>query len=101
MRIWLDDNRPMPADFDLHVRTEAEAIEALLRYEEMVTEISLDCDLGHNGGRGYNVALWITAQWNDGGLAGLRVLTHSANPVERKAVTMCIARAHERRQSER
>jgi hypothetical protein len=42
--LWLDDVRPMPEAFDVHVKTAEEAI-ALLR-RGIVVKISFDHDLG-------------------------------------------------------
>jgi hypothetical protein len=96
MKIWLDDERPIPPGYDLHVRNEMDAIGALLEHGTKVVTISLDCDLGYGYGSGYNVALWITGQWEEGKLLDLSVLCHSGNPVERAAVLLLIKRAKER-----
>lgn len=62
MRIWLDDERPMPEEgFDLHVKTAREAIEQLKTGK--VEFISFDHDLGpEEAGTGYDVASWIEEQ---------------------------------------
>jgi hypothetical protein len=48
MNIWLDDERPMPAGFDVHVKTAKDAIALLAQGN--VTLISLDHDLGEGNG---------------------------------------------------
>jgi hypothetical protein len=44
MKVWLDDKRPMPPEFDTHVMTSQDAI-ALIKTGK-VTAIGLDHDLG-------------------------------------------------------
>jgi hypothetical protein len=44
MRVWLDDERPKPSDFDIHVKDPESAI-ALLK-AGLVSHLSLDHDLG-------------------------------------------------------
>src|SRR4051812_21260179 len=44
MRVWLDDKRPMPSDYDKHVMSAFEAIELVKTCK--VTHIGLDHDLG-------------------------------------------------------
>lgn len=99
MKIWLDDVRPKPDEYDLHVRSEKEAIDALHTHGHSVTEISLDCDLGVGYGCGYNVALWLTGEWDQERLQHIKVLCHSGNPVEAAAVVRLVARARERQRT--
>ena len=60
MKVWLDDERAAPEGW-VHVRTPEEAIELL--HGGDVEEISLDHDLGLDGGdrerMGYDVLLWL------------------------------------------
>lgn len=80
MRVWLDDLRDKPGEFDVHVRTAHKAIE-LLRTGEVV-EISLDHDLGDEvNGTGYDVASWIEEQAFHGNLPKLKWHIHSQNNV--------------------
>ncbi len=44
MKVWPDDERPMPDGYDVHVRTASEAIDLLKTGQ--VTRMSLDHDLG-------------------------------------------------------
>jgi hypothetical protein len=61
MRLYLDDVRQTPPDFDLRARTAAEAIEMLKTGR--ITMISFDHDLGEpECGTGYDVARWIEKQ---------------------------------------
>ena len=81
MRVFLDDKRPMPADFNIHVKTAQEAI-ALLKTGNVI-HISLDHDLGplDECGSGYQVATYIEAHAYAGDLPWLTWATHSQNPV--------------------
>ena len=46
LTVWLDDVRPMPKDFDVHVKNAHDAIEILKK--NRVRLISLDHDLGED-----------------------------------------------------
>lgn len=82
MNVWLDDERPMPAGFDAHVRTAQEAI-ALIKSGQ-VRRISLDHDLGPpEAGTGYDVAKAIEEAASLGTVGPLQVAVHTANPVGR------------------
>ena len=95
MKIWLDDERPMPEGDDRHVRTATEAISILTRQTKIVTAISLDHDLGETGGTGYEVACFIEAGAFQGTLSPIEVNIHSANPVGRDRMEQAISRAEE------
>lgn len=80
LKVWLDDVRPMPEEYDIHVRTPEEAIELL--QQGNVSCISLDHDLGLDDVRtGYTVALFIERGAHSGTLLRLNWAIHSANPV--------------------
>lgn len=83
MRIWLDDTRTKPQNFDIHVTTPEEAIDLLTT--NLVTLISLDHDLGlqPETRNGYMVACWIEQQAYNNTLKPLKWLIHSANPTGR------------------
>lgn len=83
MNVWLDDERPMPSDYHIHVRTAEDAI-ALLETGK-VTKISLDHDLGQVK-TGYDVAKWIEENAANGSLKKLRIRVHTQNPVGRKNI---------------
>lgn len=94
MRIWLDDERPMPPGFDCHVTTAQGAIDLLSR--DIVTSISLDHDLGDEvNGTGYDVACFIEQCAYNGTLPLIEVSIHSANPVGRAKMENAILRAKE------
>jgi hypothetical protein len=90
MRVYLDDLRSLPADFDVVVRTAAEAL-ALLQ-EGRVTFLSLDHDLGTEE-TGYTVAKWIEQAAFAGTLAPLGWAVHSANPVGRGNIESALRNA--------
>lgn len=81
--VWLDDERPMPSSFDVHVKTAWEAIELLKK--DVVEYISLDHDLGDDEkfGTGMDVARWIEEHAFLGDLTPLSYNLHTANPVGR------------------
>ena len=90
MRAWLDDCRPMPDDFDTHVKTAEEAI-ALLQTNK-VTLISLDHDLGTDK-TGYDVAKWIEEHAANGTLKELCPRVHSQNPIGKRNIQMALRNA--------
>lgn len=57
MRIWLDDTRSMPNDYDVHCRTVEEVIDIIKAGG--VTAISIDHDLGPGYTQGAELAEWI------------------------------------------
>ena len=90
--IWLDDLRPMPADFDIHVKTAKDAIEFITAGN--VTKISLDHDLGEpENGDGYQVAKAIESLAYAGAIPPLQWAIHSGNPVGRKNMTAALTNA--------
>jgi hypothetical protein len=90
MNVWLDDERPMPADYTVHVKTADEAI-ALLATGN-VTKISLDHDLGL-GKTGYSVAKWIEEHAMNGTLKKLHFSVHTQNPVGRQNICAALQNA--------
>jgi hypothetical protein len=90
MRVWLDDERPMPQDYDLHVKTAEEAIQLL--EQGQVTHISLDHDLGQET-TGYTVASWIERAAFEGTLRPLTVFVHTANPSGRRNILAALSSA--------
>lgn len=93
MRVFLDDCRIAPADFDVTVKTAKEAIDLLKTGK--VTHISLDHDLGDEKetGSGYEVACFIEEKAFDGSLCELTWAIHSANPVGRENMTRALNNA--------
>ena len=81
INLWLDDKRPMPAGYDLHVYTAQDAIAALEKGD--VKRVSLDHDLGPEWqtGNGYMVAKWIEEAAYLGKIPRLTWALHSQNSV--------------------
>ena len=93
MKVWLDDERLMPEDFDIHVKTPLQAINLL--ETNLVTLISLDHDLGLNdpSDNGYKVAKWIEEKAFLGELKPLQCRCHSANPTGRDYINLALSNA--------
>ena len=90
MKLWLDDVRPKPSDYDVAVTDANEAIRWLETGQ--VTEISLDHDLGTEL-TGYTVAAWIERAAHNNEIPRLIWHIHSANPVGRQNMTMALQNA--------
>jgi len=94
MKVWLDDERPMPPEFNRHMKTAEDAIAMLAT--GLVETISLDHDLGaEKNGTGYDVACFIERAAYSGQLAPIEIMIHSANPVGRERMEQAIAKATE------
>lgn len=106
LRVWLDDERPMPTGFDIHVRLATEAIRLIADGE--VALISLDHDLGSEEkatrwsdmfsrwlatGCGNDVAKFIEEGAYKGSIRKLKWRIHSANPVGVKNMTAALENA--------
>ena len=88
LRIWLDDIRPCPRDFDLRCTTAAELIAVLERgcsREIRVAYVSLDHHLG-SGGTGMQVAQWIANEANRRRLPKFGWEVHTDNAVMKAAM---------------
>ncbi len=92
MKVWLDDIREMPRDYDIHVKTSREAIKLLKTGK--VELISLDHDLGEVD-TGYIVALFIENAAYTNTIPKLIWKIHSANPVGRKRMEIALLHADE------
>jgi hypothetical protein len=92
--LWLDDLRPMPQPFNLHVKTASEAINVLQNNNGNIKDISLDHDLGEGNGDGYQVAQWIEQGAFNGTLDLIPHMTsHSANPIGRQRIMTALHNA--------
>ena len=97
MRLWLDDVRPMPYDYDIHVKSAWVAIQILKT--GLITHISLDHDLGdiyNDGlpsGTGYHVATWIESNAFEGTFGRITWAVHSANTVGVEKMTRALTQA--------
>lgn len=92
MRIWLDDIRPMPAEYDVWLHTAEQAIQAIRLGG--VTAISLDHDLGDESSKtGYDVARFIEEGAFNGTIAPIEIYVHSANAAGRQNIILAIRKA--------
>jgi len=92
LRLWLDDCRPLPADWDVMVQTAPEAIARLA--SGVVSAISLDHDLGPvEAGTGYDVARWIEEAAYGGVLPRLAWSLHTDDPVGRERMRAALVNA--------
>lgn len=93
MKLYLDDVRPTPEDYQLRAYTAQEAIE-LLR-QGTVTFISFDHDLGPvEAGTGYDVAKWIEEEVFADRMKPPAYQVHSANPVGKSNIHAAMQSAH-------
>jgi len=90
MKIWLDDERPMPPYYDIHCKTGEEAIELIKQGK--VTTISLDHDLG-DGITGYDVACFIEQAAFNNEIPPIRFRVHTQNIAGRKNICMALQNA--------
>ena len=92
MKIWLDDLRPMPNTFDIHIKTAQKCINILKT--QKVTHISFDHDLGlEECGTGYDVAKYIEEAAYFGMLTPVQWFVHSANPQGKRNITAAMMNA--------
>jgi hypothetical protein len=94
INLWLDDCRPMPAGYDLHVFTAQAAIAAL--ETGTVEKVSLDHDLGPEWqtGNGYMVAKWIEEAAYLRRIPKLEWYVHSQNSVGVASMKMALNNAN-------
>lgn len=79
MRVWLDDERKPPPDFDFWVRSMEEVW--LLWRSYQIDEISFDHDLGEGKPTGYDIAKRIGNEVLFNGRKLPKWEVHSQNPV--------------------
>ncbi len=90
MRLWLDDERQMPDDYDIQTRFVSIAMELINK--GIITHISFDHDLGYNY-TGYTLAKHIEKMAENKELKRLSWQVHSANPVGRRNIEMAMISA--------
>jgi len=83
LKVWLDDIRPLPEDYDVLMLTGEECIELILT--GTVTEISFDHDLGE-GINGYEVARKIEELAYFDKIPRIKWHIHTSNPVGLKSI---------------
>lgn len=91
MRLWLDDERPMPDGYTHQAYTAKEAIDLLETGK--VECISLDHYLGENNGTGYEVACFIERSAFEGTLQSMRLKVHSQDPVGKQKIKIALQNA--------
>lgn len=93
MKVFLDDKRPTPPEYDTRVETAQDAIACLKTGK--VTEISLDHDLGDEPqvGNGYHVAQYIEQAAFFGKLPRVIWHIHSDNAVGRQNMERALCNA--------
>lgn len=87
LRIWLDDERPMPDDFDEHLKVAELVIEMIKT--GTVEFISLDNDLGIGRKEGRTVAEFIEKAYISGDIDFVDFHPHTQNPVAFDAIMAC------------
>lgn len=93
LRVWLDDVRPKPAGFDIHVRTAEAAIELLKTGD--VSYISLDNDLGEGYTEGREVAKFLERAAFEETLGKVEFDSHSSNPVAADEIAAAQRKAYQ------
>jgi hypothetical protein len=104
MRLWIDDIRTMPEDFDVWAKSATEALNILKN--NTVTHISFDYDLGdvketsgpvvtweEHEMTGYDVASWVEGEAFQGNMDPVTYAVHSANPIGAKKIEAAMANA--------
>lgn len=94
MRIWLDDIRKIPEDFDIHIKSYNDAKIYITGYKNKIKHISFDHDLGTSK-TGYDVACLIERLAFIGKIKPFTWDIHSANPVGRKNIEMAMKKAEQ------
>jgi len=98
MKIWLDDERPVPDSSWKAVRWPEEVIALLEQHGPNVLKISLDHDLGDVGSNkertGKQVLDWIEEQVVLYGYHPPLIYVHTANPVARQVMCDIVARIY-------
>lgn len=79
MKLWIDDYRPKPIDYDVHVRNAVDAITAIKT--GVFTDVSFDFDLGSQlrEHTGHGVACWVAREARAGNIPRFTWRVHSDN----------------------
>ena len=95
MKIWLDDTRLCPDDFDYWVRTASKCIGLISdNIDRKDIYISFDHDLGASqNGTGYDVAKWIEEYAYFNTINKISWDVHSQNPVGMQKITSAMKNA--------
>jgi hypothetical protein len=88
--IWLDDERPMPYDYDVHFKTAEEVIDFIkAHHHEYNIFCSLDNDLGIGYAEGKTVAQFIEKAYMQDEIEFVNFHPHTANPVAWDEIMAC------------
>lgn len=90
IKLWLDDLRPMPPEFDMWAKNVDEA-KAILNQGD-VEFISFDNDLAEEQ-EGRHLASWIEEKAFNGNIPPMDWQVHSANPIGAKAISQAMQNA--------
>ena len=94
MKVWLDDERPMPAGFDTHVKTAYACIELLKTGKVEMISLDHDLGIGFEGNDGYEVAKFIERGAVMKTLPEIKtMLVHTQNPVGRRNMIWSLSNA--------
>jgi hypothetical protein len=91
MKLWVDDIRPPPEDYDFLAKTYEEAV--LLLQTGIITYISLDHDLGTEK-TGYDIAKFIEENAINGRLPKMKCKVHSMNPIGVLNIKLALRKAY-------
>ena len=78
MKIWVDDIRPMPSDFDYWFKTVYDTIDFIKKHKDEIILLDLDHDAGDYakfGGDYYKILDWMEEE-----KISLPISIHSGNP---------------------
>lgn len=92
MKIWLDDIRKMPKEYDTWCKSYNEFIKCITLNMDKITEISFDHDLGGSM-TGYDAAKVIEQLSFKGKIKKIKWNVHSANPVGKRNIEMAMKSA--------
>lgn len=95
MRVWLDDERPMPAEgYDVHVKN-SHYMKSIIDTGH-VTSIAFDHDMGGNNPTGYEIAKYLEEKYRNMELDHWITCTvHTSNPVGRANICRALQKAYE------
>ena len=94
MKIWFDDLRPMPEEFDIWIKTSEECMAFILEHSTKIELISFDHDLG-----GEDTAIPVAkmlerlAYFNE--INPIKWRVHSANPEGKRNLIAALRKADE------
>jgi len=96
MKLWVDDLRPKPDDYDKWAKTTDEAITFLSNGD--ITHVSFDHDLGDliedkEEKTGYDIALWVEENAFFKRIPPFTYTIHSANPVGARNIKQAMSNA--------